>query len=250
MLSLLPNYKHWIGSYCKKQTGYPIGVQYISDVITLVKDLGNQMPDKSWMLYLLEYFDRYRNVPVELNLFCEFDGQVYFEAIFNGVNQGYRFKQIPPIIGHSYKREIITNPKDRGITYKLTDLTAGLTDSYVVNERNLNAGSNQQERDRLIKKIKKIKFEAARHATCLEWHNRKEDLPFPIRYQVEISMLQYGLDPDGISVSPYDSLTPYKDDRSKSYPVTFQDIGLKNNCICYTINSGISHDGTAYDIQE
>jgi hypothetical protein len=28
-----------------------------SDLIKICKDLGNNIPDKSWMLYLLEFFD-------------------------------------------------------------------------------------------------------------------------------------------------------------------------------------------------
>ena len=33
-----------------------------SDTITLIEDMGNQIPDKSWMLYLLELFNR-QNIP-------------------------------------------------------------------------------------------------------------------------------------------------------------------------------------------
>ena len=33
------------------------------------------------------------DVPLELNLICQFDNQNYFEAIFGGVNR-YRFKKV------------------------------------------------------------------------------------------------------------------------------------------------------------
>jgi hypothetical protein len=36
---------------------YPRGVIAIFDVITIIEDMGNQIPDKSWMLYLLELFN-------------------------------------------------------------------------------------------------------------------------------------------------------------------------------------------------
>ncbi len=71
-------------------------------MITLTSGLENQIPDRSWMLYLLEVFNS-QNIAVELNLISQFDGQDYFEAIFNGINQ-YRFKKISPLIGHPYMR--------------------------------------------------------------------------------------------------------------------------------------------------
>jgi len=81
--------------------------------------MGNQIPDKSWMLYLLEIFSR-EDVPAELNLICQFDNQNYFEAIFGGVN-GYRFKKVLPIIEHSYLGQIIMNPLKQSIIYILED---------------------------------------------------------------------------------------------------------------------------------
>ena len=89
---------YWVGSFCRildKNQGIPLfpgGVTAISDIIKIVADIGNQIPDKSWMLYLLELFN-IRNIPVELNLICQFDNQDYFEAIFQGVNR-YRFKKV------------------------------------------------------------------------------------------------------------------------------------------------------------
>ena len=52
---------------------------------------------------MFEIFNR-ENTVSELNLICQFDNQDYFEAISTGVNR-YRFKQILPIIGHSYIRQ-------------------------------------------------------------------------------------------------------------------------------------------------
>jgi hypothetical protein len=59
----------WVGSFysCysvvvgggKDSSGlyFPSDVVGASDIIRIRKDLGNNIPDKSWMLYLLELFD-------------------------------------------------------------------------------------------------------------------------------------------------------------------------------------------------
>jgi hypothetical protein len=119
----------WAGSLCNiidgNKTRFPSKVFAASDVIKLVADLGNQIPDKSWMLYMFELFiDKRRNVPLELDIICQFDDQNYFEAIFGGHNQ-YRFTKVLPEVGHSYKREIIVDPKDRVIDYNLNDTSNG-----------------------------------------------------------------------------------------------------------------------------
>lgn len=254
-MSELPHYKFWVGSYCNTQTGYPDGVNFISDVITIREDLGNQIPESSWMLYLLEFYaDKMRNIPVELNLICSFNDNGQFVAIFGGHNQ-HPFK-ILPVVGHSYVREITLDQSKRNIIYRLHDLNSGESESFPLSANNMNgngSASNQVKvKNDLIKKINKIKFEGAGHATCLEWHNRKDNSPFPIRYQVEISLLQYGkhdsTDATHDSLLPYNSLTPYKDDTGKDYPVMFRDVGVKKNCICYTIDSGKCQDGMTYSI--
>lgn len=76
-----------------------------SDVIKICKDLGNNIPDKSWMLYLLELFDSgaIDNIhrAIELNLICQFNEYDNFWAIFAGVNR-YKFNKVLPVVGHSY----------------------------------------------------------------------------------------------------------------------------------------------------
>ena len=115
----------WVGSFCgilddtNGKPAFPRRVVAVSDIITLIEDLGNQIPDKSWMLYLLELFNTH-NIPAELNLICSFNNDGEFDAIFNGVNQ-YQFKQIPPIVGHSYFRQIIMNSQKECISYLLED---------------------------------------------------------------------------------------------------------------------------------
>ena len=92
----------------------------ITDNLRIKGDKGNKIPDKSWMLYLLEIFNIQR-VAVELNLICQFDNQDYFEAIFKGHNQ-YRFKKVLPQIGHSYHREINFIDKDSSLEFYLKDI--------------------------------------------------------------------------------------------------------------------------------
>ena len=60
----------WAGSLCRcysviavehkdnPELYFPSAEVGASDVIRICKDLGNNIPDKSWMLYLLELFDR------------------------------------------------------------------------------------------------------------------------------------------------------------------------------------------------
>jgi hypothetical protein len=95
----------WVGSFCgiinnDRRFVFPREVIAVSDIITLIEDIGNKIPDKSWMLYLLEIFNK-QNIPAELNLICSINNDGKFDAIFNGVNQ-YQFKHISPIVGHSY----------------------------------------------------------------------------------------------------------------------------------------------------
>ena len=64
---------YWIGSFCQISNSnkvlFPTQVVAISDIITLVADIGNKIPGKSWMLYLLELFN-IENIVAELNLIC------------------------------------------------------------------------------------------------------------------------------------------------------------------------------------
>lgn len=123
----------WVGSFCrvinnKGQITFPKGVVEASDIITPDSDLGNQIPDKSWMLYLLELFNR-KNIAAELNLICSFNNDGKFDAIFNGVNQ-HQFKNIQPLEGHSYMRQIILNSEMKSVSYVLEDKTTGQVEGF------------------------------------------------------------------------------------------------------------------------
>lgn len=244
-------YKFHVGSYCKLNSKYPDNVISISDVITLTKDIGNQIPDTSWMLYLLElYVDKFNRIPAELNLTCSFNGNGKFVAIFGGQDQ-YIFEKTVPTVGRSYKRQILIDQNKRLVNYNVADLLAGESEIFELREENIRNIKNILE-VYSISSIKEIEFGGSDHFTGLEWHNRSYDGPYPIRYQVDISMLQYGkpdsADPKRVSYFSYNGLIPEKDVRDKSYPVAFQDIKLMNNCICYSIHSGNCQDGMTYSV--
>jgi len=228
----------WVGSFCYaldnvRRTAFPRGVIAISDIITLVEDAGNQIPDKSWMLYLLELFN-VQDVAVELNLICQFDDQDYFEAIFRGVNQ-YRFRKVLPIVGHSYLRQITMNHQSRTISYLLNDSNSGLKERF----------------DLPI--YERFKFEGINHFTGIEWWNKIGNFPYPIRYHVEISQLLYGLaidtrDLESIIYAPYEALVPTNEGTTDRYPISFYDARIEaDGYLHFKIGSGICSTGMRFN---
>lgn len=230
---------YWVGSFCrildKRQRNplFPAGVVAISDIIKIVADIGNHIPDKSWMLYLLELFN-IRNNPIELNLICQFDDQDYFEAIFQGINR-YRFKKVLPVVGHSYLRIIMMYKKDRLIRYTLTDQSNGDTEifDFPLDKMNFDyVGGNQ--------------------FTGIEWWNKTGNFPYSIRYNVEVSQLMFGfldkIDPESITFVPNNSLIPNNDNSGAAYPVSFRNIMLKDGCVCYSVEPGNCRNGIQYSI--
>ena len=242
----------WVGSFCRifhNADVFPNKVTALSDIIKIEGDLGNQIPDKSWMIYLFEFFTNKNNsIPLELDLFCQYDGQNYFEAVFNGVNQ-YRFTKILPEIGTSYQREIIMNPQNHSIRYRLTDLTKGQSETFDLGSDNVNGSINQQEKHKLAKKLLEMEFEGVNHFTGIEWWNRVGNNPFPIRYRVEISLLRFfqGVFNDAeIKYDPFTSLVPNSDAMDRQYPVSFENLRMMDSCICYSLNNGKTVSGMSY----
>lgn len=230
---------YWVGSFCrvldKKQGAplFPAGVNAISDIIKIAADIGNQIPDKSWMLYLLELFNT-RNMPIELNLICQFDNQDYFEAIFQGVNR-YRFKKVLPVVGHSYRRIIVMNKRNKQIRYALTDLATTHSETFDFSLDGMDFdyfGGNQ--------------------FTGIEWWNKMGNFPYSIKYNVEVSQLMFGFldkdDPESITFVPHNSLIPNKDASGISYPVSFQNVMLRDSCVCYSVESGNCINGIHYSL--
>lgn len=101
--------------------------------------------------------------------------------------------------------------------------------------------------------IENIEFQGSGHFTGVEWWNMDGDglMPFPVRYQVMTSLLQYGqYDSDSRRIAttyrPYTSLIADQDQNSKPYPISFQNNRSMRGCICYNITSGNSNVGLAY----
>jgi hypothetical protein len=237
----------WVGSFCgilddsSNKPAFPGRVIAATDVIALIEDIGNQIPEKSWMLYLLELFNKQQNIAIELNLICQFDNQNYFEAIFNGVNR-YRFKQVLPILGHSYLRQIIMNSQKECISYLLEDRNTKQTERF---DLHLNTG-----RELLFA------FEASNHFTGIEWWNKIGNFPYQIRYHVQISQLMYGLsdddnnnnpsDSESIVYVPYNTLMPTSEGSNIRYPISFHNPRMESGCICYNVKSGNCKSGMNY----
>jgi hypothetical protein len=208
----------WVGSFCcildgsnNGKPAFPTGVIAAADVIALIEDIGNQIPDKSWTLYLFELFNN-QNIAIELNLICQFDNQDYFEAIFNGVNR-YRFREVLPVVGHSYLRQIIMNSQKECISYLLEDRNTKQTERF---DLQLNA---RQE-------LSLFAFEASNLFTGIEWWNKIGDFPYPIRYHIQVSQLMYGIsdnpsDSESIVYGPFDTLIPNSEGTNMQYPISF-----------------------------
>jgi hypothetical protein len=238
----------WVGSFCgildgsSDKPAFPRRAIAVTDVIALIEDMGNQIPEKSWMLYLLELFNKQQNIAIELNLICQFDNQNYFEAIFNGVNR-YRFKEVLPILGHSYLRQIIMNSQKECISYLLEDRNTKQIERF---DLRLNIG-----RELLFA------FEVSNHFTGIEWWNKIGNFPYEIRYHVQISQLMYGLldnnnnndDPSGsesIVYVPYNTLMPTSEGSNLRYPISFYNTRIESGCICYNVKSGNCESGMKY----
>jgi hypothetical protein len=194
--------------------------------------MGNRIPDKSWMLYLLELFN-IKSIPIELNLICQYDDQNYFEAIFQGINR-YRFKQILPKVGNSYARTILMDTKNNIIRYSLT-----------------NQNNNESEEFDLTLDGFNFDFKSASQFTGIEWWNKMTNSLYHMRYEVEISQLMFGLqdptDYESLIFVPYTTLVPNNDGSETKYPVFFSDVILEDHCICYTVQPGICSSGIRYN---
>jgi hypothetical protein len=137
-----------------------------------------------------------------------------------------------PVVGHTYLREIILIKKNQSIGYVLKDQSLGKSEKFM-----------------LSLSRKRFAFEGINHFTGVEWWNRTSDLPYPIRFQVEISNLLYGIDLGSNSVSyfPYTQLVPNNENMCKQYPISFNEIKIRDGCICYKIDSGTCETGMRFN---
>ena len=232
----------WLGSLCyiveqgESVIRFPTNVVAITDIITILEDLGNKIPDKSWMLYLLEMFDGQNKNAVELNLICQFNDRDNFWAIFKGINR-YKFTKVLPLVGHSYLRQMIMHKNSNLIEYSVADLK----------------DKNVERYDFEVENGKSLSYEASAHFTGIEWWNKIGNSPFPIRYKVEISNLEFGQHDDYgqvINYTPYNVLLPNKDDGCTSrYPISFSRPSVKeehDGSISYTVMPGTCNTGLRF----
>ena len=86
-------------------------------------------------------------------------------------------------MGHFYLRQIILEQSKQRIAFHLKDGNSSQTDSFF-----FDVDSNSFD------------FSIVKHFTGLEWHNRIENTPYPIRYEVEISDLAYGVNDNAVDL--------------------------------------------------
>jgi hypothetical protein len=228
---------YWIGSINDPQAFYKNfydKFNILTDTLKIVLEFENKIPDKSWMLYLLEIFNS-QQIAVELNLICQFDNQNYFEAIFNGINR-YRFIKVLPIVGNRYLRQINFQKSTKSIEYYVKDL------------------ENQIEENFILEIEPHFSFQFSTIFTGVEWWNKIDYRPYPIRYKIEISNLMYGFNDDATDNSsllffPIDSLFSNKDElfNHSLYPLSFRFNSMRNGCICYNIENGFCAQGLNYN---
>jgi hypothetical protein len=94
-------------------------------------------------------------------------------------------------------------------------------------------------------------FKASNLFTGIEWWNKIGNLPYPIRYEVEISQIMYGLsdnplDPESITYGPYNALVPNNEGSNMLYPISFHNPRIESGCICYDVKSGNCKSGMKY----
>ncbi|HXS59184.1 MAG TPA: hypothetical protein VN703_00030 [Candidatus Sulfopaludibacter sp.] len=227
---------YWIGSKNNPQmyyNNYYYKFNIISDNIKILEEYENYIPDKSWMLYLLEVFNT-QQIAVEINLICQFDEQNYFEAILDGINR-YRFTKVIPIVGHKYLRQIKFNKLNSSLEYYLKNLNTQTDEIYTF----------------ILQPDLLFSFQFSTCFTGIEWWNKIENKPYPIKYKIEISELMYGFndnpyDTNSIVFFPINSLISDKDDGSSNlsyYPIEFNYSGIRNGCFCYKVQTGYCSHG-------
>jgi hypothetical protein len=236
---------YWLGSINNPQEIYPNychKFNIVTDNIKITQEYKNEIPDRSWMLYLLELFNT-QNIAVELNLISQYDDQNYFEAIFNGFNR-YRFIKVLPETGNNYLRQIKFDKSNLSIEYYLKNLRTETVETFVLD----------------MNTERSFSYHFSNCFSGIEWWNKIDNRPYPIRFSIEISNLMYGYndnpsDSESIIFFPVNSLTSNKDGNftnvsSAYYPVRFIDDGTKNGCICYRVQQGYCINGLSSRIYD
>jgi hypothetical protein len=144
-------------------------------------------------------------------------------------------------VGHTYKREIIVNPKTRVIDYNLRDIQTDRRETFQLHEMNYKHPSIG---------LQNMNFEGSKQFTGIEWWNKTSARPYPIRYLAEISLLSFArensLNSDEVKYFPYQSAISDTDPVGKQYPISFNNPRIMNGCICYNVETGSSNTGLTY----
>lgn len=95
--------------------------------------------------------------------------------------------------------------------------------------------------------IKDIVFEGKNNFTGIEWWNIIGGFVYPVRFNIEISQLTFGIcdDPENsesIIYRPYIILVPNTDGSNIQYPLLFQNVRMRDNSICYSVVTGCCVD--------
>jgi hypothetical protein len=87
--------------------------------------------------------------------------------------------------------------------------------------------------------------------TGIEWWNKIGSFPYPIRYQVEFSQIMFGYedkqDNESITFVPHNSLISNKDCFGREYPISFQEVKIRDGCISYIVKNGYCKKGIRYN---
>ncbi len=206
----------------------------MSDIITIIDEYVNRIPDNSWMLYVIEIHAK-QNLMMSLSLICQFDNQNYFEAIFNGKNI-YRFNRILPIKGLSYSREIKINYENQTIDFILINVKTKQCETYSYPYDNLLLTSD---------------IEITGGFSGVLWRNNISNSPFLIRYNVKISKLAYSyynrLNPNDINIAPINILKPIFNESYKISSISYNGVGMYNGFLSYELKTGKSVSILKYD---
>jgi hypothetical protein len=95
-------------------------------------------------------------------------------------------------------------------------------------------------------------YVGANQFTGIEWWNKMGNFPYSIKYNVEVTQLMFGFldkdDPESITFVPHNSLIPNNDSSGTSYPISFQNVMLRDSCVCYSVESGNCITGIHYSM--
>ncbi|MBA3750649.1 MAG: hypothetical protein H0X03_07155, partial [Nitrosopumilus sp.] len=137
-----------------------------------------------------------------------------------------------PETGSNYLRQIRFDKSKSSIEYYLKNLESFIDENFILK----------------LNTTPSFSYQFSTCFTGIEWWNKIEKRPYPIRFRIAISNLMYGFNDDpedskSIIFYPVNSINSNKDGKSSSYPVKFIYNSIKNGCLSYDVESGYCIDG-------